>query len=129
MFIISIAIAKISPNSFKSIMPCNEIIYMYEFVTNPDFISTFYSRYPACKNLEGNASDVHVIINATLSRRLPEEKAALMNMVFGVSGWVALVIHVLFVEVYLSYSKDEDERLKKVSLMRRKVAGYEAKGE
>lgn len=72
---------------------------------------------------------MHVIVNATLSRRLPEEKAALMNMVFGVSGWVALVIHILLVEVYLNYSKDEDERLKKVSLIRRKAAGYEVKGE
>jgi hypothetical protein len=129
MFIISIGIAKLSPNSFKSILPCDEIMYMYKFVTNPDFVSSLYTRYPACTNLGSNRSDVHVIVNATLSRRLPEEKAALMNMVFGVSGWVALVIHVLMVEVYLNYSKDEDERLKRVSRMRRIAAGYEVKDE
>jgi hypothetical protein len=73
---------------------------------------------------------VHVIVNATLANgKLPEERAALMNMVFGVSGWVAIVIHVLVVEVYLSYSRDEDERLRKISGMRRKVAGYEVKAE
>ena len=102
---------------------------MYKFVNNHNFRSSLYTRYPACANLEGSGSDVHVIVNATLSKRLPEEKAALMNTVFGVSGWVALVIHVLLVEVYLNCSKDEDERLKKVSGMRKKAAGYEVKVE
>lgn len=71
-----------------------------------------------------------MIVNATLANnRLPEEKAALMNMVFGVSGWVAIVVHILLVEVYLDSSKDEDERLRKASAVRRKAAGYKGKGE
>ena len=60
-----------------------------------------------------------------MHRAFPEEKAALLNMIFGVSGWLASVVHLILVEVYLNYTKDEDERLKKVSIVRRKAAGLE----
>jgi hypothetical protein len=126
MSIFATSIVKLSPNSYKSILPCDEIIYMYKFVTNHDHISSLYSRYPAC----ADGSGIHVIVNATLSNnRYPEERAAVMNMVFGVSGWIALVVHILLVEVYLNANKEEDERLKRVSAMRRKAAGYEVKEE
>jgi hypothetical protein len=126
MIILAISIAKLSPKSYKSILPCDEIIYMYKFVSNQDHLSSLYSRYPAC----AEGSDVHVIVNATLGNdRFPEERAALMNMIFGVSGWIALVVHVLLVEAYLNANKEEDERLKRVSGARRKAAGYDVKGE
>lgn len=103
---------------------------MYKFVTNPDHVSSLHTRYPACAGLEGGGSNVYVIVNATLGiGRLPEERAALMNMVFGVSGWIALVIHILLTEIYLNYNIDEDIRLTKVSRMRRRAAGYDVKEE
>lgn len=55
----------------------------------------------------------------------PEERAAMMSIVFGVSGWAALVTHFVLTEVYLSFTRDEDERLRKVSMARRKKAGLE----
>ena len=132
MIILAISINKLSPNSYKSILPCNEIIYIYQFVTNLSHSSSLSSRYPACVGLEDSesGSDVYVVVNATLANgRLPEEKAALMNMIFGVSGWIALLLHILLVEIYLSYSKEEDEKLKKISALRRKTAGHEVKQE
>jgi hypothetical protein len=35
----------------------------------------------------------------------PEERWAMMKLVFGVSGWVALVGHGLLVEVYLERTR------------------------
>ena len=105
---------------------------MYQFVAYPSNLSSLYSRYPACVKLEeiGSGSDVYVVVNATLGNGMfPEERAALMNMIFGVSGWIALVLHILLVEVYLSYNKEEDEWLRRVSGVRRKAARYEVKAE
>jgi hypothetical protein len=128
MIVLAISIAKLSPNSYNSVLPCDEIIYMYQFVASPSNLSSLYSRYPACAKLDGSGSDVYVVVNATLGNgMLPEERAALMNMIFGVSGWIALVLHILLVEVYLSYNKEEDERLRKVSGVRRRAARYEVK--
>ena len=132
MIVLAISIAKLSPNSYKSVLPCDEIIYMYQFVAYPSNLSSLYSRYPACVKLEesGSGSDVYVVVNATLGNGMfPEERAALMNMIFGVSGWIALVLHILLVEVYLSYNKEEDEWLRRVSGVRRKAARYEVKEE
>jgi hypothetical protein len=125
MIIIAIAAAKISPNAYKSVTTCEQIIYMYQFVSEPESLDSLYSRYPTCANLTNKGEDVFVVVNASLHRAFPEEKAALLNMIFGVSGWLASVVHLILMEVYLIYTKDEDERLKKVSIVRRKAAGLE----
>lgn len=99
---------------------------MYKSVTNATSVGTMYARYPACVGYDKTSmGDVHVMVNASLHRAFPEQRAALINMVFGVSGWTALVVHILLTEIYLSYTRDEDERLRKVSVLRRKAAGLE----
>jgi len=40
-------------------------------------------------------------VDVTLSRFYPEERAGMMNMVFGVSAWAALTVHSLAMEWYL----------------------------
>lgn len=96
---------------------------MYESVTNSTSLASLYIRYPMCTNLSTSDHPVYVVVNAAMA--FPEEKAALLNMIFGVSEWTALLIHALAVEIYLNTTRDEGERLKKVSLMRRRAAGFE----
>jgi hypothetical protein len=101
---------------------------MYRWVSNPDSVASLYTRYPACMDAKAIGSNVYVIVNASLSKKFPEERAALLNMLFGVSGWIALVIHILLLEVYLNYTRDEDERLKMISAERRRTMGFGVNG-
>jgi hypothetical protein len=125
MGIIAISADKIIPNVYKTVTTCQEILHMYRWVTNPDSVASLYTRYPACVDLKTIGSNVHVLVNASLSKMFPEERAALLSIVFGVSGWITLVIHTLLLEVYLNYNMDEDERLKMVSAERRRSMGFE----
>jgi hypothetical protein len=97
---------------------------MYGQVSNTTSVQSLYTRYPACAGYDkASMGDVYVVVDATLHGYFPEQNAALLDLVFGVSGWAAVLVHVLLVEVYLNYTKDEDERLRKVSVIRRKAAG------
>jgi hypothetical protein len=126
MIVFVVSIVKFFPNSFNSIISCDEIRYMNHFSPNATHLPSLSSRYPTCAN-EAHAL---VVVNARLGvEKYPEEREALMNLVFGVSGWVALVVHVLLVEVFLNGSKEEDERLKKVSEARRKARRGVSKAE
>ena len=100
---------------------------MYQFVTNTSAVETLFSRYPACSGttVGMGGEKIYVIVNAALNRQWPEERAALLNMVFGVSGWAGLVVNLIVVEWYLNSTLEEDERLRKVSAARRRAAGLE----
>jgi hypothetical protein len=126
MVIIAICTEIFSPGGYKSITTCEEMIFTYNLIANASLFASLYTRYPACVGYNvSTMGDVYVIVNASLNREYPEEKAALLNMVFGASGWVAGVVHLILTEVYLNYTKDEDERLKKISIVRRRAAGLE----
>jgi hypothetical protein len=126
MIIIAITANIVSPEGYRSVQTCEEIIFTYNFVKNSTSVESLYERYPTCLGYDkSNMGDVHVIVNARLRRYYPEERQALLNLVFGVSGWAAMVVHLALTEIYLNYTKDEGERLKKVSVARRKAAGLE----
>lgn len=104
-------------------------MFMYRETSDPGVLSSLYTRYPACTGWNRTQGDMYVAVNAGLSNGYPEQGAALFNLAFGVSGWLGGIVNILLVEVYLNYSKDEDERLKKVSILRRKAAGLDVVGE
>lgn len=93
--------------------------------SSPD--ASLLDRYPACRNFDssGAMETVYVVVNASMHKARPEERAALLNMVFGVSGWAALITHFVLTEWFLSGTREEDERLRRVSQLRRRVAGLE----
>jgi predicted membrane protein len=119
MVIIAIFTAKISPNSYRRVFTCQEILFMYE---DPTIMLT---KYPSCANITSQDDPVYVIVTATLKRSNREEVAAMLDMCFGAAGWAAGTLHIFAVEIYLSYTRGEDERLKKVSEARRKAAKME----
>jgi len=125
MIIFAISIGKISPNGYKYVTTCEELKFMYhKSVRNITSIDSLDLRYPACAGYEmGTSKPSYIIVNATLSKWFLEERTALINMVFGVSGWAAIALHLALTEIYLNHTKDEDERLRKVSLVRRKAVG------
>jgi hypothetical protein len=125
MFIIVMLTGKLSPNGYKSVTTCEELIFMYQSVTNSTSVASLYTRYPACSGWATGMENVYVIVNVGLARWYQEEKTALLNMAFGVSGWAGLVVNILGVEWWLNVTREEDEGLKKVSLVRRRAAGLE----
>jgi hypothetical protein len=123
MGIISISAKILSPGRYKTVVSCKEIVYMYEQLYVMNLSSTkglgyVFERYPACKITDGG----DVVVTASLAHWdvKPEERWAMMKLVFGVAGWVALVGHALLVEVYLNWTRGEGERLRRVSLGRRR---------
>jgi hypothetical protein len=129
MGIISISAKVLSPGKYKTVVSCKEIVYMYEQLYVMNLSSTkglgyVFERYPAC---QGYGEDIDVVVTASLAHWdvKPEERWAMMKLVFGVSGWVALVGHVLLVEVFLNWTRGEGERLRRVGDGRRRDMGLD----
>jgi hypothetical protein len=119
MIIISIA-AELYSQNYLTISTCEEMIFMYNGYSKP--LDMLYSAYPACQNTS-SADVTYVIVKGRLTSGRPEEIASIFSLSFGVALWLSLVIHNFAVEKYLWSTKDEDERLRVVSMKRRKAAG------
>ena len=119
---------------YKAVLSCGEI----EFIRHTKFSKARYSneslsnaliglreRYPACASPLNSPNSTFVVVNARITgdRDFPEEKTALFNLFFGVSGFTGLIINILAVEAYINSTLSEDQRLKRLSLARRKAAG------
>lgn len=92
---------------------------MYEGYSLP--VDDIFSRYPTCRNFTASVP-TYVVINADITTGRPEEIGSIFELSFGTCAWIATVIHIFAVEWYLRSTKDEDERLQKVSVARRKAA-------
>lgn len=110
---------------------CEEIWYMYHFFAGvPDSHNPTRLIYPQCT---GPTSQVYVSIPTTPQGGAsagPENSAALFRTTFGPSGWLAIVIHVVLLELYLALTPAESARLRMVSYDRQVKAGFKhpAKG-
>ena len=71
-------------------------------------------------------SDEYVAVHAITAG--PEGEAAAINLTFGMSMWIALVIHAIGVEVYLRLTPAESERLRVISYERQLEAGFKNPG-
>jgi hypothetical protein len=112
-------------DGFKVVTTCDELLFMYNRASIPQ--DRIYSAYPACQNFNSSTSTTptYVIVNAALDNKRPETLAGVISVSFGVAVWASQVIHLIGVEWYLRSSKHEDERLRKVSLAKRKAVGME----
>lgn len=93
---------------------------MYEKYSLPT--EDIFSRYPPCRNFTASIP-AYVVVNADITTQYPEEIGSILELSFGTCAWMATVIHIFAVEWYLRSTKDEDERLLKVSMTKRKAAG------
>lgn len=69
-----------------------------------------------------------ILATANLLSESEVETASALRTTFGTAGWIALVIHVLATEIYLSLTKDETERLRRISYDLQQKAGYKNPG-
>ena len=120
MAVCSFSIIYISPNRYKTVSTCAEILHTYETLSCnfTRSLPRILERYPSCAGLNAKdltAREVFVAVNASLDVMRPEEIFSMLSLVYGVCAFLGLIVHVLGVEVYLEWSRTENERLKKVS--------------
>ena len=66
--------------------------------------STTLSYYPACSAFFSGANpSKRVIVTADFASGNPIELSAALAMPFGSAGWIALLLHTVAVEVYVSH--------------------------
>jgi hypothetical protein len=107
---------------FFDIQSCAQIWYQYALfgvnMEGPGNPVPFL--YPQCQT--ANAS-IPVLVKANPYSGQPETLTATMNILFGMSLWLALAIHAFGVELYLWLTPAETERLRMVSYERQVEAG------
>lgn len=78
--------------------PCDKI----SFVLGGE--NATMASYPECAPFfSGEDPSRHVAVHATVFTKDKVKIAAAINMVFGMAGWVAIVIHAVSIELYLHY--------------------------
>ncbi|KAE9368522.1 hypothetical protein N431DRAFT_547495 [Stipitochalara longipes BDJ] len=116
MAVFSFSIVYISPNRYKTVSTCAEVLHTYETLSCnfTRSLPRLLERYPSCIDLSGEGTrDVFVAINASLDVMRPEEIFSMLSLVYGTCAFLGLMVHMLGVELYLEWSKFEDERLRK----------------
>ncbi|KAM3514901.1 hypothetical protein MY11210_001506, partial [Beauveria gryllotalpidicola] len=85
--------------------------------------TTLLRAYPDCASL-----DAWVLVKADITKG-PEQKAAAMNVSFGMAVWLAVTIHAIGIEAYLQLTPGETRRLREISLKRQAEAKLKASSE
>lgn len=80
-------------------MPCSKIVGIVNWAGKAtDVIQT---KYPSCQAyLNGTSPNQYVVVQATANNGI-ENSAALLDIIFGMSIWLAIFIHALGIEVYV----------------------------
>lgn len=108
-------------NSYNTVMYCNEITSIYGS-SRP--VQKFY---PQC--ISANATnDPLVAVHAAFAGGRPEQIAASMRMSFGMAFWMAIILHLVGVEIYLALTPRESNRLRQVSYERQLERGFNNPG-
>lgn len=126
----AVAIISMYPTGFYNLMSCGEILFIYESYTNSTKAATgaTYGLYPACAPSHANYTiDGQVVVRANMNGG-PEEINAVYAIGFSMSMWLAFVIHVIGVELYLQLTPKEAQRLRTVSYQRQLEAGMNNPG-
>lgn len=99
-------------------LSCSEIGWFYTRYDLGDPLAV----YPACASVLPNdklpsANDTYVAVQADYYGS-PEQIGASLDINFGMSIWIALLLHAVGVEVYLRLTRAESERLREFSRLR-----------
>lgn len=78
--------------------PCEQILYTFHGNQTATML-----RYPECAAFfTGENLDQHAAVKAILGGGTAIEAAAALGITFGGSGWLALALHAIGVEIYVS---------------------------
>ncbi|KAL8951558.1 MAG: hypothetical protein Q9222_002468 [Ikaeria aurantiellina] len=116
IMILSALIAS-SMSGYYITMTCGEIFSIYD--TRQEALDL----YAQCGE-PGSTLDTRVIVQATFGNGQAEQIAASLRISFGMAMWMALFLHAVGVEIYLSLTPRESNRLRQVSYERQMEKGY-----
>lgn len=86
--------------SYFTTRPCAQIAYNYLGLGQTEAITTYL--YPDCQAyFNGSNPDQHVVVTLN-SNGLPDQVGAALSESFGMAAWLALAIHAMAVEIYVS---------------------------
>jgi hypothetical protein len=94
-------------STYYSTMTCGEITSLY------DSNEPVNKLYPQCSNLNSTVDDMVVVMAKFGSQ--PEQIGASLGLSFGMAMWLALILHLVCVEIYLALTPREGNRLRQVS--------------
>jgi len=92
--------------SYHTTMTCGELAYMYGSSNPPKGL------YPQCSSPNSTVGDL-VIVHADFGGGRVEQIGASLRMSFGMAVWLAILLHLVGVEIYLALTPRESNRLSK----------------
>lgn len=108
-------------NSYDTVMSCAELIFLYgSSIPVKQF-------YPPCAQSVDPANQL-VVIHADFNSGRPEQIGASLGINFGMAIWLALIIHLVGVEIYLGLTPRESNRLRQASYERQMEKGFNNPG-
>ncbi|KAL3424405.1 hypothetical protein PVAG01_03686 [Phlyctema vagabunda] len=116
------AFAMTAMNNYYTTMPCDEILYLHD--GNQAELLRIYPQCSDIAALEGG----RVVVKASMTGGYSENVGASLGLPFGMALWLALLMHLIGVEMYLSLTTRETERLRQVSYERQLERGFKNPG-
>lgn len=100
----------LSPHTrdFYTVTTCSTLYELYTTHSHP--LSLISQNYPICENTLLGLSTHEIQIPVQLGYYPPERIAMTITMVFGTSGWLAMVLHMIGVEWWLHWSANESKK-------------------
>ena len=117
----AVIISKI--NTYSAIQTCGSVDYLL----SPSGRSAAMF-YPQC-GFPNATANTEIIVLANIIEPLgPHSVGAALDLSFGMAMWLAIIIHLVGVEIYLGLTPRESERLRRVSYERQLEAGFSHPG-
>lgn len=114
-------------DDYYDAVACDVIFNDYAGLGIPTAGNPTYHLYPECAAKNGSATHRTVAVHANPAAG-PETAGVAFQLTFGMSTWIALLIHAIGVEIYLNLTPAENERLRIVSYERQLEAGFKTPG-
>jgi len=114
------AIIATKHSQYYTTMTCGEIGSIYNSANAANEL------YPACA-APGATAATHVVVQADFGQQ-PEQIGVSLRISFGMAMWLALILHLVGVEIYLALTPRESNRLRQVSYERQMERGFKNPG-
>ncbi|TGO38846.1 hypothetical protein BHYA_0066g00350 [Botrytis hyacinthi] len=108
MFFLARFILSPHTRDFYSVTTCSILHELY--ITHSHPLELITQNYPTCENTLLGLSTHEVHIPVQLGYYPPERMTMTIIMVFGTSGWLAMVLHMVAVEWWLHWSAKESKK-------------------
>jgi len=114
------AIIATKHSEYFTTMTCGEIDSIYNSA------NVVNELYPACAT-PGATAATRVVVQADFGQQ-PEQIGASLRISFGMAMWLAIILHLVGVEIYLALTPRDSNRLRQVSYERQMERGFSNPG-